>query len=207
MAICESAAGSRRRLFWATQVDACGSDAAKCGLVCGIPGLVYTANSIYNDGNSCRCCLPAVINRDCITPDTRPAQTSISTDNWVRGLIINMLMTDGKKPDTPCGYPAGTQGGHWSSSYITSGPQEIGTLVRTVKPTGLIEQQVALLGAYIDATLQRLVERGVAISVDVKSQYAGNGVVDVDITVIGTRGNDARVGIKAEKTSNGWVWN
>lgn len=207
MAICESPAGSRRKLFWATQPDACGSESSNCGLTCGIPGLVFTANSIYNDGNSCRCCLPATVNRDCEQPDTRPAQTSIATDNWVRGLIINMLMTDGKKPDTPCGYPAGTQGGHWSSSYIKTGSQEIGTLARTIKPSGRIDQQVALLGAYINATVQRLVERGVAISVDVATKYAGSGIVDCDITVIGTRGNDARVGIKAEKTSNGWVWN
>lgn len=173
---CISPPGSRRRLFWATQPDACGSE-ERCSLNCGDPGLEFN-----EDGNG------------------------FSTENWIRGLIINMLMTDGRKDDTACGFKPGAQGGHWSSSYIESGPPDIGTLIRDIPPTGRVNDHVLLVVAYARATLERLVSRGVALSVDVSGAYVGDGRINLDIIVNGRRDDETRVGLSGSRMENGWIW-
>jgi phage gp46-like protein len=193
---CVSPVPDRRRLFWATQPDACGSNEV-CGYACGRPGL-----SIRNicEEVDCNITIPvgcASSNKD---------ESSISTTNWLRGIIINMLMTDGRNPDTPCGYRPGAQGGHWSESYITSGPTSIGTLLRTIPSTGRIQENINLIVAYAQATVERLIERGVAVSVDVKGSYIGGSRMQLDITVVGRQNVTARVGIAGARLSNGWVW-
>lgn len=178
MANCAETVNSRRKLFWATQPDACGSETV-CGFDCGSPGL----SLIDQEGG-----------------------TTIATDNWIRGLVINMLMTDGKEPDAPCGFRPGSQGGHWSSSYIDEGPTDIGTLMRTVPSSGTVNETVALVGAYAKATVQRLVERGVALSVDVQASYAGLGKVSLAITINGQGGDTAKVGLSGSRSENSWLW-
>lgn len=203
MVTCQTPAGSRRRLFWATQPDGCGSNPV-CGYQCGVPGLAYAKSYLYDCNPNALPCPPATNNPAC-PPDTLGPR-SISTDEWVRGLIINMLMTDGRSPDTPCGYRPGSQGGHWSSSYIETGPTDIGTLMRTVPPVGRVQETVTLVSSYAKATLQRLIARGVAATVDVNGVYLGEGRMRLDITVIGRGGDTTRVGIDGARLTNGWVW-
>lgn len=179
MAICSVPAATRRKLFWATQPDACGiSDI--CGFECGSSGL---------------------------SPITLPEGRTISTQEWIRGLVINMLMTDGRKQDTECGYRPGSQGGHWSESYIESGPATVGTLLRNVPTTGRILDGVNLITALAQATLDRLVARGVAHRVDVTSKYLGGSKMQLDISVFGRGTENAYVGINVARLVNGWVWN
>ncbi len=178
MATCLTPPQGRRTLFWATQPDAQGTDAV-CQNACGVPGFEYTGNA---------------------------AARSISTEDWVRGLIINMIMTDGREADNACGWFPGAQGGHWSESYM-SGPAVVGTLMRSVSPQKTILQTTALLRAYAVATLERLVTRGVALSVAVEVNYKGDGRFEMDIEVHGLSNNIARVGLSGERLSNGWVWN
>jgi len=179
MAICSVPVATRRKLFWATQPDACGSNEI-CGADCGSPGLSF-------------------IN----SPDGK----TISTADWLRGLVINMLMTDGKLNDSECGYRPGSQGGHWSESYIETGPATVGTLMRSVPATGRINDGVNMIAAMAQSTLQRLIARGVALKVEVTSRYLGNGRMQLNVEIFGRGNESVNVGINAARIINGWVWN
>lgn len=205
MAVCQTPAGSRRRLFWSTQPDACGSEEV-CGAGCGVPGLSYTSQTNSTCGSGCQCCPPATVNLNCPDQYVGTRQTGIATNDWLRGLIINMLMTDGRLPDTQCGYTPGSQGGHWSSSYIASGPTDVGTLMRSVPAFGRVNDQVNMVKSYAQATLERLVERGVAFSVTTEAKYLGNMRMQLDVTVLGRKDGEAKVGITGARLTNGWVW-
>lgn len=201
---CNLPPGSRRRLFWATQPDACGV-ALNCGAECGAPGLAYSVNR-NRCGAGCSCCPPATDDPSCPPPDV-VTDRSISTEGWLRGLIINMLMTDARQVDTVCGYRPGSQGGHWSESYIQGGAAGVGTLMRTVPATGRVQGGINLVTAFAQATLQKLVDRGVALGVNVTSSYLGGGRMMLDVVVQGRVDGEARVGLTGSRMANGWVWN
>lgn len=173
---CNFASDNRRRLFWATQMDACGSEPGCGSSVCGCPGLTFKSEG------------------------------QLETNGWISGLIINMLMTDGLVEETGCGVRPRAVGGHWSESYIESGPATIGTLMRSVKPVGRIQDNVNTITAYALATVQRLVARGIANTVEVEGTYAGDGVMHLDILVYGTSDGDTRVRLSGARLKNTWIW-
>jgi phage gp46-like protein len=121
--------------------------------------------------------------------------------------MINMLMTDGRQADTACGYRPNGQGGHWSESYIDSGDPTVGTLMRTIAPAGRVQALEAQLEAYAKQTLQKLVGRGVARSVDVVVKYVSGGNFSVNASVFGVDNRASRIGLSAQRLENGWVWN
>lgn len=184
-------------MFWTTQPDACKPDCDEncgsslatcgsqevCGVNCGVPGL-----ALIDDYES----------------DREGAKRFVDTE-WLRGLMINMLMTDGRKADTACGFRPGSQGGHWSESYM-GGDQTVGTLLRDVPSTVRAAEAVALVRAYAQATMDRLVQRGLATKVEVFAEYIGLGRVQLDIIAYGTRGGNARVGFAGERIEHGWTW-
>lgn len=177
MAACGTGAVGRRRLFWATQPDACGED-QDCFQDCGRPGFKV---------------------------ETTDEGLTFSTDEWLRGLIINMLMTDGRRPASACGYSPGGRGGHWSESYMGSNAG-VGTLLRTVEPGGSVVELRALLAAHAQSTLGRLVARGVAVSTNTTAEYLGNGRFRLIIEVIGINNEISRIGLSGDRLANGWVW-
>lgn len=178
MASCGSSPLGRRNLFWATQPGACG-DTAVCGSDCGHPGLEPLTDSA--------------------------GAVTLSTDNWLQGLVINMLMTDGRRPDQACGYAPGGQGGHWSASYM-SADTGLGTLLRTATTVGRVQQLTALITSYAQSTMQRLVTRGVAVDVSVDGSYLGEGKYQLDIIIVGLHNTVTRVGLSGARLANGWVW-
>lgn len=181
---------NRRRRFWATQPDACPDiTATVCASDCGQPGLVLDE-------------MPA----DPAAVDQTPFRT-VSTDEWVRGLAINMLMTDGRRPDRICGYPPRGLGGHWSETFDDGATPGIGTLMFDIDPTASVNETTNLISAFAQATLDRLVDRGVAVRVDVEASYLGGNVFQITADIIGLGNNSARVGVTGERLSNGWVWN
>lgn len=142
---------------------------------------------------------------DCGYPGFVQDGSSLVSTDWLRGLIINMLMTDGKEPDTRCGYTAGAQGGHWSESYMT-GAAVVGTLIRSIGPQGRVTETTALLKAYAQSTLDRLIERGVASTVECTVAYKGVGRFALDVEVRGVANDLAKVGLTGERLTNGWIW-
>lgn len=197
--VCQVPVNSRRRFFWATQPDACGTNEV-CGNDCGSPGLGVVQNC------NPQSCDPT---QDPNCPPVDNTTKTFATTEWLRGLIINMLMTDGLLPDTECGYRPGSQGGHWSESYIADafgGPTIIGTLMRTPVATRTVQEAINLIVAYAKDTMSRLVARGVAISVDVTGSYIGGGRMKLDILVRGRTDGEARVGLVGQRLAQGWVW-
>lgn len=179
MAACAQAApGSRRRAFWATQPNACGVDGNKCGDPCGIAGLQIIDN---DDGRT------------------------FATNDWLRGLVLNILMTDAKLPNTSCGYVPGTQGGHWSESFRGDG-QVSGTLVRDLPTSSSIAASVAMAKARLTADMAKLIALGVATSVEVVTTYLGGQRISAEIVVVGQSGEKQRVGLSGSRLENSWVW-
>lgn len=176
--ICSQTQNDRRRLFWVTQPDACG-ETESCG-TCGNPGLKVLKN---DDGSR-----------------------TISTEEYVRGLAINILGTDGVKDAIECGRTPGTRGGYWADSFRDDGKTS-GSLFRFMKPAGKINEDIGVLRAVIARDLNKLVSPyGVAISVDVELTYIGRGAARLDAKIVGRDGNTTRVGMTGSRLVNGWVW-
>lgn len=176
--ICSQTQNDRRKLFWVTQPDACG-DVQSCGTSCGKPGLK--------------------------TIDTEQGRT-ISTEEFVRGLAINILGTDGRKDATGCGFYPGNRGGYWADSFRTDNGQS-GSLFRFVKSGGRINDDINTMRAVIVRDLNKLVNPyGVAISVDVTLTYVGRGIAQLDAKIVGRDGKTTAVGMTGSRLVNGWVW-
>jgi phage gp46-like protein len=183
LSICSTAIPrDRRHAFWATQPD-CGTAVDDCGNVCGAPGLQFN---------------PAIVKPNSKTPRT------IVTSNYVRGLIINKLMTDGPVPDNECGFRPGMRGGHWSQSFRSDG-QYVGSRIRQISPKLPISAAVSLIEGTIKSEIEFLVKYGVAIKSTVSAKYAGRNNINVAIEVFGHTEN-FNIGVTASRLSNQWAW-
>lgn len=181
MVQCNGPVNGRRKIFWTTQPNACGVDESCVG-ECGTPGLVlYIPEGVTNKGRTIR------------------------NDNYVLGLAINMLLTDGRKDDTLCGHRPGARGGHWTDGYREDG-LAAGTQIRYIAPQKSVSDTVKLIKIYTEATLAKLVRYGVASAVNVTVKYLGRGVIAQDIEIIGTNGITSRVGLTGSRLENSWVW-
>lgn len=197
---------SRRRTFWTTQPGGGGFSASECGdAACGIPSLAF--NNIDANCGHCQCCPGPAINPTCETQAKvlRASPRSFVTNDWVRSLVLNILMTDGKLPNKACGHRPGAQGGHWSESFRTD-KQKIGTLIRATPTTTSIRDAVALIKAQLVSDMSRLIVVGVASSVNVVADYIGGSRMSVNIEVVGQDGALARVGLTGKRLQNSWVW-
>lgn len=181
MVQCNGPVTGRRKLFWTTQPAACGVQ-TDCVGDCGSSGLL----SYVPEGR------------------TDNART-FRTNDYVRSLALNILLTDGRKEDKACGYRPGSRGGHWSDSFRTDGLSS-GTNVRYLQPQKSINDTVLLVQEHLRVSMQKLVNYGVATAVSVTCTYAGNGIIDAVIIIIGTNGQTSRVGITGSRLENSWVW-
>lgn len=129
---------------------------------------------------------------------------SLSTSGWVVSTVLNMLLTDAKRDDAPCGWHPGGRGGHWSESYMNG---QLGSKIQHIPAMGRVEDLRARLLSSVTETVSRLVTRGVASSVDVDVNYTGSGRFSVGVKVQFVSGNPQNVGVTAARTDNGWVWN
>lgn len=181
MVQCNGPVTGRRKLFWTTQPDACGTT-ENCFGECGAPGLVSYIPLGRTDGGR-----------------------TFRTNDYVRSLALNILLTDGRHEDVPCGYRPGARGGHWSDSFREDGITS-GTNVRYLKPQKSVSDTVKIIQEYLRNSMQKLVRYGVATSVTVECTYAGGGVIDAVIIIFGTDGLTSRVGITGSRLENSWVW-
>lgn len=206
----------RRRAFWSTQPAACGTRIS-CGETCGVAGLSLIAD--HKNCSTCgTCCngpqtsniggvIPGdVFENNACTVDPCTLPRTISTANWIQGLVLNMLLTDGRHEDKECGWRPGGMNGHWSESFIEGG-SKIGTSLRYM-PTGTsINEAVRTVKAYIQDTLQKLVLYKVATGVEVEVVYLGGGNVSATATIKGSSGTLAKVGLTGSRLANSWAWN
>lgn len=177
---CVTGSEDRRRVFWTTQANGCGTEEDECGQDCARPGL----RLLCGPGN---------------------AGATIANNDYAIGLALNILLTDGKKPDTRCGYAPGNRGGFWGDSFrednLGSGSQ-----IRNVSPRKSIFETMALIKAFAVADLKKLVTYGVAVAVDVDLLYVGDNRLNMTITVTGQAGVQSRVGLTGQRIKNSWVW-
>lgn len=175
---CVSGSQERRRRFWVTQPNACAAENDNCD-TCARPGL----NLICNDAG----------------------QVTINNDNYVTGLVLNILLTDARKPDNGCGYTPGTRGGFWADSFRTDG-LGTGSKLRQISVNKSVRDIVSLAKAYAQDDLNKLVAYGVAKSVKVEADYKGSNRVGLTIIVSGEDGTVTKVGVQGERIKNSWVW-
>lgn len=175
---CVSGSQERRRRFWVTQANACMAESDNCD-TCARPGL----NLICND----------------------VGQVTINNSNYVVGLVLNILLTDARKPDNGCGYTPGTRGGFWADSFRTDGLGS-GSKLRQISVNKTVREIVSLAKAYAQDDLKKLVAYGVAKSVNVEAEYKGSNRIALEITVNGEDGTVSKVGVLGERIKNSWVW-
>jgi hypothetical protein len=183
----------RRRMFWTTHQEACGTYEL-CGHVCAIPGLVYEdIDAPYVDPR--------------IYPPTGSSEAdfrTIKTDEWLLGLILNILNTRARN-DVGCPTPAAVFG-HWSESYRDDGLY-IGSLMWNAAEKSYIRiaDAVKALVTAVKSDMGKLVAMELAQSVDVEGEYLGDNSVGITVlahTVTGLR----RLNLSGAFVSETWVW-
>lgn len=200
MTYCSPGTADRRKPFWTTQPAACGRSNNDCDSgECGHAGLAFDAEACFS---SCECCPPAVLDTTCVPP--QPPRT-LRTDNWMRSLVINILSTRGRLPNTDCGYSPGVQGGHWSDTFRTDG-QQAGNLIYSVPAARSINESIAQITARAQADLNKLVVMKVASAVSVAVTYKGGMQIALDIGVISAIGATTNVGLIGARSNNSWIW-
>lgn len=179
MSVCDVTIQGRRKIFWTTQPSACGVTAGCIG-DCGSSGL----ETYQPEGQSGR---------------------TFRTTNFVVGLALNILLSDGRREDTACGWRPGRRGGHWADSFREDG-LTIGTTIRDIPAQATVADSVNLIKVFCLQAMQKLVAYGVAQSVDVTVKYAGSNTFETLISIVGQDGETARVGITGNRIENSWVW-
>lgn len=193
---CDPVNLQRTKTFWTTQPDACGI-MEECTSDCGRAGL-----ELYQ------------VNED----DSLEVQPkTFTTTDWIRGLALNMLLTDARKGTTDCGRRPGSLNGHWSESYIAgaglstggsiSGNPSIGTGLRYINPSIRIQELTQLVQAEVYKTLYKLVTYQVAFKIEVTATYRGRMTILVEATIYTRTGQTANVAVSGAVKDNQWVWN
>jgi phage gp46-like protein len=179
----------RRRIFWTTRQGVCGTYVL-CGNECQIPGLEYEDHEDpYLDQSP--------------PPGSRGYRT-IKNDEWLLGLILNILNTRART-DLNCPSPAAVYG-HWSESYREDGLW-IGSRLWNAadKSYARTSDAVKAIEAAIKADMAKLVMMGVADSVEVEATYRRHSTVEVIVTAIKTNARHV-LNLSGTFVSDTWVW-
>ena len=197
MTSCQVVPNARFKHFWSTQPNACGIQPGSCSTdPCGEPGL-----KLIDVPDPCAAVVGCYTN----CPPTKLLGRTIATNDYIRGLALNILGTNAEAPATECGQIPGQRGGYWADNYRSDGIKS-GTSIRSAKYMGTIAQQIALAQAYATADMQKLVTYGVAISVTCKVTYAGNNTLNLVINIYGNDGVTSNINFTGKRLANSFVW-
>lgn len=200
--ICGHDDQDRRRRFWATQPDAVGTEQS-CGEDCGLAGLRLI--SLDMETEACARCQTNGLPAGPLRLAAALVPKTIQTTDWIRGLALNILLTNARLPNSPCGVRPGAIGGHWSESYLPGGAQ-FGNLLGAIGPQYRIADAVRLVREYVAMSLHKMVTYGVAREVTVTAEYGGKGMVNVEAVIITVDGTTSNVGLSGSTIDNAWVW-
>jgi phage gp46-like protein len=180
---CLTADVGRRRVFWTTQPQTCGSYAL-CGEECVIPGLEYVDSEKPTS--------------------SRTVPRTIKNTDWLRGLVLNILNTRART-DLKCPTPAGTFG-HWSESYRQDGLYVGSTLWNAAsKFYTRVSDSVKAIEAAIRADMGKLVAMGLVESVTVTASYKSGNRVDVTIAAT-AKGMQSDINLAGTYAAEKWAW-
>lgn len=170
----------RRRIFWTTRAEACGSYIL-CGAECSIPGLEYEDDDTKIEGGR-----------------------TIKNDEWLQGLILNILNTRART-DSKCPAPQAVYG-HWSESYRDDNLW-IGSRMWNAAEKSYIRiaDAVKAIGAAVQADMGKLTAMGLADSVAVEATYRGRNRVDIMITAVSRRTRHV-LNLSGTYATDTWVW-
>ncbi len=175
---CLAQTKGRRRIFWTTQIRACG-EYTQCDNNCGLPGLVY------EDG-------------------VFPGERTIVNDEWLLSLILNILNTKARS-DLKCPTPMAIYG-HWSESYRKDGLYIGSTLWNAAnKKYVRIADNVKAIEAAVKADMAKLVALELASSVNVAAEYIGRGQVSILVEAVVAQ-NKHVLNLAGSFVSGAWVW-
>lgn len=187
---CTPAPCERRKPFWATTV--CGHVDTGCDDLCATVGLRLTPPEDRADAVPC----PG----GCDTP-----ARSVYTDDYIRGLAYNILLTDGPRQADRCGFRPGLRGGHWSQAYVRPG-YTVGSSLRQLQFRGPIRELVPLARAAMRSDLAKLVTAGVVRSIDVTARYLGGNRIALDASLYGDVVDPTLVGVVGARSDYAWLW-
>jgi len=191
---CLEQAAGHRRVFWTTQVAACGSY-TMCGHECAIPGLEYEDIKHSNPYPS----HPIAP----VDPHEGEYRT-IKNEDWLQGLILNILNTRART-DMRCPTPAAVYG-HWSESYRDDDLYIGSTMWNAAEKSYVrIADSVKAVGVAVRTDMGKLIAMGLAVSVEVEATYSGNNSVAVIVTVITATGRSV-INLSGSFVSETWVW-
>jgi hypothetical protein len=175
-----------RRIFWTTRTNACGSYPL-CGIDCAIPGLEYENPPGPDQG------LPG-----------EPGPRTIKTDDWLQGLILNILNTRART-DAKCPAPAAVYG-HWSESYrddnLYIGSTLLNAAEKSYRNNAEAERAV---GNAVRADVNKLIVLGIATEVSVDTNSPKYGTVEIVILVTTVTGR-SKINLSGSFVSETWVW-
>ncbi len=202
MTSCGTTSRDGRRHFWTTQPVACGTrpipDA--CGGVsdCARPGL--SVQPVYDDCDAQE--LGCYTNADGSRPPAKLIGATIATNDYIRSIALNILMTDQQpKPIGGCRPTPGRRGGYWADAFRTDGYLS-GSRIRQLPPAATILDSVRLAQFYAQDDLQRLVAWGLASKVTAEAVYKGGGVIALAVTIDG----EQLITLSGSNAGNGWFW-
>jgi hypothetical protein len=175
---CQPISINGRRTFWTTQLDACEAMEGRSGEQCARPGLKR-----IKEGQGER----------------------FATNDYIRSIALNMLLTDARRPDTRCGVSPGAINGHWSESFMAS-RAKIGSAVRYVPPNSSVRDAGNMIRAEILTTLQKMVDYKLAVEIACEAVYRGSGLFDMNVTIFGTAADPTRIGLSARRNETSWAW-
>jgi phage gp46-like protein len=191
---CATGPRDQRRTFWATQPD-CAVEYDECGEPCGVAGLrlLTQAQCEYPER-----CDPGLSNGPC---DPNIAKT-IDNRGWLRGLALNILLTDSKIEG--CSDGRRCRGGFWGESFQSRGLY-YGSKLRQLPRSCNVNETRALIKAAVIADLGKLVSYGVATKVDADVRYAGSNRYAVTAR-IGLNQEQYEVGVTGTRGPQAWTW-
>lgn len=181
MSISCNTPSDRRKFFWSTKPDACGTEKNYC-----------------DNGDCSEMGFRYITDHDAGT-------RTIEADEYVESLALNMLGTNHRREDTNCGVaPSGIQG-HWSETFAGKG-YRVGSKLRYLPTAASVNVLVAVAKAAVEETLEKLVALGVASSIEVTAKYAGGAKIAVDAVIYGTTGTHTNVAVSGAVVANEWIW-
>ena len=179
MAICQPLPGQGLRKFWTYAPGACGSSADSCVGPCGLPGFTLTV-------------------------DPATGQGALSTAGRAVSIAMLILMTRAALADgSQCSRMPQKRNGYWADSFRSDGGIT-GSQIYYVPTNTTVQASVALVKAYAENDLKKMVTMGEAESVKVDAKYAGAGTIRLTASIV-IDGQNLDVPFAAAGTGGTWA--